>query len=40
MMVKSKKLNFPEIAKLTKAQAKVEHKRLALEIEGHDRHYY
>jgi DNA ligase (NAD+) len=25
---------------LTKAQAKVEHKRLALEIEGHDRRYY
>ena len=25
---------------LTKAQAKVEHKRLALEIEGHDKHYY
>ncbi|MEA2831052.1 MAG: ligase, partial [Bradyrhizobium sp.] len=25
---------------LTKAQAKVELKRLALEIESHDRHYY
>src|ERR1700712_2915317 len=30
----------PDVATLTKAQAKVEHKRLALEIEGHDRHYY
>ncbi len=30
----------PTLAKLTKAQAKVEHKRLALEIEGHDQHYY
>src|ERR1700712_2497386 len=30
----------PDIALLTKAQAKVKHKRLALEIEGHDRHYY
>src|SRR6478672_13519127 len=31
---------LPDIAELTKAQAKVEHKRLALEIEGHDRRYY
>jgi DNA ligase (NAD+) len=31
---------LPEIADLTKAQAKVEHKRLALEIETHDRLYY
>jgi DNA ligase (NAD+) len=31
---------FPEVDALTKAQAKVEHKRLALEIEGHDRRYY
>src|SRR5271170_2024493 len=30
----------PDVAKLTKAQAKVEHKRLALEIEGHDMRYY
>jgi DNA ligase (NAD+) len=30
----------PEVATLTKAQAKVELKRLALEIESHDRHYY
>jgi DNA ligase (NAD+) len=29
-----------EIAKLTKAQAKVEHMRLALELEGHDKRYY
>jgi DNA ligase (NAD+) len=28
------------VATLTKAQARVEHKRLALEIEGHDQHYY
>jgi DNA ligase (NAD+) len=31
---------LPDVAKLTKAQAKVEWKRLALEIEGHDRRYY
>jgi DNA ligase (NAD+) len=31
---------LPDVAALTKAQAKVEHKRLALEIEGHDRRYY
>ncbi len=30
----------PEVGTLTKAQAKVEAKRLALEIESHDRHYY
>ncbi len=30
----------PEVDTLTKAQAKVELKRLALEIESHDRHYY
>src|SRR5690242_16057583 len=35
---KSKKL--PDVAGLTQAQAKVEHKRLALELEGHDRRYY
>jgi DNA ligase (NAD+) len=28
------------VVNLTKAQAKVEHKRLALEIESHDQHYY
>src|ERR1700729_2401486 len=35
---KTKKL--PDVADLTKAQAKVEHMRLALELEGHDRRYY
>src|ERR1700689_4863391 len=35
---KTKKL--PDIADLTKAQAKVEHMRLALELEGDDRRYY
>ena len=35
---KAKKL--PDVADLSKAQAKVEHKRLALELEGHDRRYY
>src|SRR3981189_1265054 len=30
----------PEIDTLTKAQAEVELKRLALEIESHDKHYY
>lgn len=39
-MAKSAKKNLPEIADLTKSQAKVEHTRLALEIEGHDRRYY
>src|SRR5512144_2138088 len=29
-----------EVAKLTKAQAKVEHMRLALELESHDKRYY
>src|SRR6476661_7142942 len=36
----AKTKSHPEVADLTKAQAKVEHKRLALEIEGHDRRYY
>jgi DNA ligase (NAD+) len=31
---------LPDVAALTKAQAKVEHKRLALELEGHDKRYY
>jgi len=39
MVVKSKKAP-PDAAQLTKAQAKVELKRLALEIENHDRLYY
>jgi DNA ligase (NAD+) len=41
MITKSAKTKPPpDIATLTKARAKVELKRLALEIEGHDRHYY
>src|SRR3954468_4599043 len=40
MIVKSKKASAPDVAALTKAQAKVEHKRLALDIETHDRLYY
>src|SRR5260370_14073982 len=39
MAVKSKKAP-PDVAQLTKAQAKVELKRLALEIGSHDKHYY
>src|SRR6187399_2206342 len=39
MAVKAKKA-LVDVAKLTKAQAKVEHMRLALELEGHDRRYY
>src|SRR3954465_3881973 len=40
MIAKSKKASAPDAAALTKAQAKIEHKRLALEIETHDRLYY
>ena len=40
MIAKAKPKPPPDVATLTKAQAKVELKRLALEIEGHDRHYY
>src|SRR5258708_2686823 len=40
MIAKSKKISPPDVAILTKAQAKVELKRLTLEIEGHDRRYY
>src|SRR4030081_1139348 len=40
MIAKSRKVTPPDVAKLSKAQAKVELKRLALEIEGHDKHYY
>ena len=36
----AKHKNLPGVAHLTKAQAKVEHKRLALEIERHDKAYY
>ena len=32
--------SLPDVADLTKAQAKVEHKRLTLELEEHDRLYY
>src|SRR5213075_1845702 len=40
MIAKSKTKSPPDVAKLTKAQAKVEHMRLALELEGHDKRYY
>src|SRR5207249_12059241 len=40
MATKAKKAALPDVAKLTKAQAKVEHTRLALELEGHDKRYY
>src|SRR5580704_7749565 len=40
MIAKAKPKSPPDVAKLTKAQARVEHKRLALEIEGHDKRYY
>src|SRR3954463_11002536 len=40
MSKKPEKRSAPDVAKLTAAQAKVEHKRLALEIEGHDKLYY
>ena len=40
MIAKSKAKTPPDVAKITKAQAKVELKRLALEIESHDKHYY
>jgi DNA ligase (NAD+) len=36
----AKPRKLPDVADLTKAQAKVEHKRLALELDGHDRRYY
>ena len=39
MATKAKK-PLTEVAKLTKPQAKVEHMRLALELEAHDRRYY
>src|ERR1700694_3339304 len=40
MMAKSKTKTPTDVRQLTKAQAKVELKRLALEIESHDKHYY
>jgi len=39
MATKAKKA-LVDVAKLTKAQAKVEHMRLALELESHDKRYY
>lgn len=36
----AKKNHQTPVANLTKAQAKVEHKRLALEMESHNKHYY
>src|SRR3981189_3655118 len=40
-MIAKSKANSPiDVAKLTKAQAKVEHMRLALELERHDKRYY
>ena len=39
MAVRAKK-PLVDVAKLTKAQAKVEHKRLSLELEAHDKRYY
>src|SRR5438874_13824590 len=40
MIAKSKAKSPTDVAKLTKAQAKVEHMRLALELERHDKRYY
>jgi DNA ligase (NAD+) len=40
MTAKPRKSVLPEVAKLTAQQAKVELKRLALELEGHDKRYY
>src|ERR1700723_42354 len=40
MIAKSKKIVPPGVDTLSKAQAKVEHKRLALELERHDKAYY
>ncbi len=40
MVTKAKPKSLPDVAKLTKAQAKIEHMRLALELEGHDKRYY
>src|SRR5438445_593345 len=36
----AKAKTLTDIDKLTKAQSKVEHMRLALELEGHDKRYY
>lgn len=39
-MASKTKKPLTDVAKLTKPQAKIEHMRLALELEGHDRRYY
>src|SRR6202035_3727261 len=39
-MARTAKKTSPDVATLTKAQAKVEHKRLTLELERHDKAYY
>jgi DNA ligase (NAD+) len=36
----AKAKTLTDVAKLTKAQAKVEHKRLSLELEAHNERYY
>jgi DNA ligase (NAD+) len=36
----AKAKSLPDVADLSKAQARIEHKRLTLELEGHDRRYY
>jgi DNA ligase (NAD+) len=36
----AKTRSLPDVGDLTKAQARVEHKRLTLELEAHDRRYY
>src|SRR6202166_2788448 len=40
MIANPKKRTLPSVDTLTKAQARVELKRLALELEGHDKRYY
>src|SRR5690348_5960814 len=40
MVAKPKPRKLPDVTDLTTAQAKVEHMRLALELEGHDGRYY
>ena len=40
MAQSAKPKSLTDVAKLTKAQAKVEHMRLSLEIEAHNERYY
>src|ERR1043166_8868215 len=40
MATSAKSKPLPDVAKLTAPQAKVEHTRLALELEAHDKRYY